>query len=77
MPGATRSLHALVAAASLGSSRDRYRRRAEQANRCVFYKVTKHDFEQDDDGLAALDELNIIDINTLDDYFEAVGARVR
>lgn len=44
---------------------------------CIFYKVTKHDFEQDDDGLAALDELNIIDINSLDDYFEAVAARAR
>ena len=44
---------------------------------CVFYKVSKQDFEQDDDGMAALQELNTIDINALDDYFEAVASRVR
>ena len=44
---------------------------------CVFYKVTHRDFAKDEDGLAALDDLNIIDINKLDAYFKAVATRAR
>lgn len=43
---------------------------------CVFYKVSAKDFARDEDGLAPLDDLNIIDINDLDDYFAEVAARV-
>jgi TIR domain len=44
---------------------------------CVFYKVTLDDFRQDDDGLGPLDDLNVIDINTLDVYFDALTKRAR
>ena len=44
---------------------------------CVFYKVSSRDFVRDEDGLAPLDDLNIIDINQLDDYFTEVAARAR
>lgn len=44
---------------------------------CVFYKVNLDDFRQDDDGLGPLDDLNVIDINTLDVYFDALTKRAR
>lgn len=44
---------------------------------CVFYKVTPRDFAKDEDGLAPLDDLNIIDINQLSAYFIEVAARAR
>lgn len=44
---------------------------------CVFYKVTTRDFAKHEDGLAALDDLNRIDINDLDAYFKEVAARAR
>ena len=43
---------------------------------CVFYKVSVRDFARDEDGLASLDDLNIIDINQLNAYFTEVAARV-
>jgi TIR domain len=44
---------------------------------CVFYKVTMVDLRQDGDGLGPLEDLNVIDINLLNDYFEALAKRVR
>jgi len=44
---------------------------------CVFYKVSKADFEADDDGLGPLDGLHIIDINDLGSYFRALRRRAK
>ena len=43
---------------------------------CVFYKVSIADFHPDEDGLGPLDGLNIIDLNNLGSYFEALKKRV-
>ncbi len=43
---------------------------------CVFYKVSIADFHPDEDGLGPLDGLNIIDLNNLNSYFEALKKRV-
>jgi hypothetical protein len=43
---------------------------------CVFYKVSTDDFRADDDGLGPLDDLNIVDINRLDTYLNALAKRV-
>jgi TIR domain-containing protein len=44
---------------------------------CVFYKVTVADFQRDEDGLGPLDGLNIIDINTLQTYFDELRRRAK
>jgi len=44
---------------------------------CVFYHLTIGDFQNDEDGLGPLDELNIIDINGLETYFGALRRRAR
>lgn len=44
---------------------------------CVFYKVKTKDFAKDADGLGPLDDLNVVDINSLDAYIAAVATRVR
>jgi hypothetical protein len=44
---------------------------------CVFYKVSIADFHPDEDGLGPLDGLNIIDLNNLGSYFEALKKRVK
>jgi hypothetical protein len=44
---------------------------------CVFYKVTVADFDPNEDGLGPLDGLNIIDLNSLDAYFDALRKRMR
>lgn len=43
---------------------------------CVFYKVKVSDFDPDEDGLGPLDGLNIIDLNNVGAYFEALKKRV-
>lgn len=42
---------------------------------CVFYRVTIADFDPEEDGLGPLDGLNIVDLNDIDDYFEALEKR--
>ncbi len=43
---------------------------------CVFYKVSVADFDPVEDGLGPLDGINIIDLNNLGSYFEALKKRV-
>jgi len=44
---------------------------------CVFCKVSVADFEPEDDGLASLSELNIIDLNNFGAYLQALKERVK
>jgi hypothetical protein len=44
---------------------------------CVFYKVAITDFDADEDGRGPLDDLNIIDINTLETYLKGLRRRAR
>jgi len=44
---------------------------------CVFYQVTIADFQADEDGLGPLDDLNIIDINSLEVYFKELRRRTK
>jgi hypothetical protein len=44
---------------------------------CVFYKVTKADFDPQEDGIGPLEGLNIIELNNLSTYFQALRKRVR
>jgi hypothetical protein len=44
---------------------------------CVFYKVTIADFDPQDDGPGPLEGLNIIELNNLNTYFQALRKRVR
>ena len=44
---------------------------------CVFYKVSIADFDADEDGRGPLDDLNFVDINSLDAYFKALRKRAR
>jgi hypothetical protein len=44
---------------------------------CIFYNVSKEDFSQADGGLGPLDDLNIVDINRLDQYFLELRERAK
>jgi hypothetical protein len=44
---------------------------------CVFYKATTADFDLLEDGIGPLDGLNIIDLNDLGAYFDALKKRVK
>lgn len=43
---------------------------------CVFYKVTLRDLRRNGDSLGPIEDLNIIDINALDAYFNELTKRV-
>lgn len=44
---------------------------------CVLYKVSVSDFDGDEDGRGPLDDLNFVDINSLDAYLRALTKRAR
>ena len=44
---------------------------------CVFYKVTIADFDPQEDGAGPLDGLNIIELNNLGTYLDALRKRVK
>jgi hypothetical protein len=44
---------------------------------CVFYKVSTADFDPEDDGVGPLQGLNIVQLNELDTYFQALRKRVK
>jgi hypothetical protein len=44
---------------------------------CVSYQVTTADFQVDEDGLGPLDDLKIIDINSMQTYLKELGRRVK
>jgi hypothetical protein len=44
---------------------------------CVLYKVSLRDFDDDEDGRGPLENLNVVDINTLDTYLSALSKRAR
>lgn len=44
---------------------------------CVFYHVTIADFTQAEGGLGPIDGLNMVDINAIDTYLEALSKRAR
>jgi hypothetical protein len=43
---------------------------------CVFQGVTLRDFHEGEDGLGPLSDLNIVEINDLDSYFEELKRRI-
>jgi hypothetical protein len=43
---------------------------------CVFQNVTMRDFHEADDGLGPLSDLNIVEINELDSYFDELRLRI-
>ena len=44
---------------------------------CVFYKVTLADFDPQEDGLGPLEGLNIVELNNLNAYLDALRNRVK
>jgi hypothetical protein len=44
---------------------------------CVFYQISMKDFDDDEDGRGALEDLNVVDINAFDTYLRALSKRVR
>jgi TIR domain len=44
---------------------------------CVFYQVAMADFDGDEDGRGPLDDLNVVDINSLGTYLRALSKRAR
>jgi TIR domain len=44
---------------------------------CVFYKVTVADFDPQEDGAGPLDGLNIVELNSLKTYLDALRKRVK
>ncbi len=43
---------------------------------CVFQQVRIEDFDPDEDGRGPIEDVNIIDLNSLDDYFEELKGRI-
>jgi hypothetical protein len=44
---------------------------------CVFYKVDIADFDPLEDGMGPLEQLNVIPLNELNKYFQALRKRIR
>jgi hypothetical protein len=44
---------------------------------CVFYKVEIADFDPLEDGMGPLEQLNVIPLNELNKYFQALRKRIR